>query len=90
MLEWGVIEPSRSPWAAPVVIAPKKDGGLRFCVDYRELNKVTKKDVYPLPRIDDTVDALNGAQFLSAFDLLSGYWQVGVAQEDREKTVCDA
>ena len=86
MLEWGVIEPSRSPWAAPVVIAPKKDGGLRFCVDYRELNKVTKKDVYPLPRIDDTVDALNGAQFLSAFDLLSGYWQVGVAQEDREKT----
>jgi len=86
MLKSGVIRPSRSPWAAPVVIAPKKDGGIRFCVDYRELNKVTKKDVYPLPRIDDTVDALNGAKFLSAFDMLSGYWQVPIAAADAAKT----
>src|SRR4051794_9956611 len=67
MLESKVIRPRRSPWAAPVVIAAKKDGGIRFCVDYRELNKVTTKDVYPLPRIDDTIDALNCAKFLSAF-----------------------
>lgn len=86
MLASGVIRPSRSPWAAPVVIAPKKDGGIRFCVDYRELNTVTRKDVYPLPRIDDTVDALNGARFLSAFDMLSGYWQVPVAPGDAAKT----
>jgi len=70
MLKTGVIRPSRSPWAAPVVLAPKKDGGVRFCIDYRELNKITKKDVYPLPRIDDTVDALNGAKYLTAFDML--------------------
>jgi hypothetical protein len=86
MLDYGIIEPSRSPWAAPVVIAAKKDGGVRLCVDYRELNKVTKKDGYPLPRIDDTVDALNGAKYLTAFDMLAGYWQVQVAPADREKT----
>ena len=86
MLASGVIRPSRSPWAAPVVIAAKKDGGIRFCVDYRELNKVTRKDVYPLPRIDDTVDALNGAKFLSAFDMLSGYWQVPLSPGDAQKT----
>ena len=76
MRESGVIRPSRSPWAAPVVLAPKKDGSWRFCIDYRTLNKATTKDVYPLPRIDYTVDALNGARFLSAFDMLAGYWQV--------------
>ena len=82
----GVIRPSRSPWAAPVVLAAKKDGGVRFCVDYRELNKLTKRDVYPLPRIDDTVDALNGAKYLTAFDMLSGYWQVPLSPEDAPKT----
>ena len=78
MRDGGVIRPSRSPWAAPVVLAPKKDGNWRFCIDYRALNKATTTDVYPLPRIDDTVDALNGARFLSAFDMLAGYWQVGM------------
>ena len=86
MLKWGVIRPSQSPWASPVVISPKKDGSVRFCIDYRDLNGVTKKDVYPLPRIDDTIDALNCAKYLTAFDMLSGYWQVPVAPGDREKT----
>ncbi|KAG8172636.1 hypothetical protein JTE90_015577 [Oedothorax gibbosus] len=63
MLERDVIRPSEGPWSSPVVLVRKKDGSWRFCVDYRRLNKVTKKDVYPLPRIDDTLDCLRGAQF---------------------------
>lgn len=88
MLDNGVIEAANSPWAAPVVLAPKKDGSWRFCVDYRGLNAVTKKDSYPLPRIDDTLDALgNGdAQIYSTMDLASGYWQIPIEDEDKEKT----
>ena len=88
MLDNGVIEAAKSPWAAPVVLAPKKDGSWRFCVDYRGLNAVTKKDSYPLPRIDDTLDALgNGdAQIYSTMDLASGYWQIPIEDEDKEKT----
>lgn len=86
MLKDDVIQPSRSPWASPVVLVKKKDGTLRFCVDYRKLNQVTKKDVYPLPRIDDSLDRLRNARYFSSMDLKSGYWQIEVDERDREKT----
>jgi len=86
MLKRDVIQPSASPWASPIVIVRKKDGSARFCVDYRKLNQVTRKDAYPIPRIDDTLDTLSGSKWFSTLDLLSGYWQVEVAEADREKT----
>ena len=86
MLSQGVIEQSRSPWASPVVLVSKKDGGLRYCIDYRQLNRVTKLDEFPLPRIDDTLDQLVGAKFFMTLDLAAGYWQVAMDLSDQEKT----
>ncbi|GFW03304.1 retrovirus-related Pol polyprotein from transposon 412 [Trichonephila clavipes] len=85
MQENDIIEPFSSPWASPIVLVRKKDGSTRFCVDYRKLNDVTKKDSYPLPRIDDTLDTLSGHKWFSTLDLKSGYWQVEIHPEDREK-----
>ena len=76
LLEKGHIRPSKSPWGAPVLFAPKKDGGLRMCIDYRALNKLTVKNCYPLPRIDDIFDRLQGAQYFTKIDLRSGYHQI--------------
>ena len=83
MKDQGVIRLSHSPWASPVVLVPKKDGHLCFCVDYRHLNRITKKDVYPLPRIDDILDA---TYYLSSLDLASGYCQVELDSESQNKS----
>ncbi|PIK39238.1 putative thy-1 membrane glycoprotein isoform X1 [Apostichopus japonicus] len=76
MLEHGVIKESHSPWAAPIVIVKKKDGSLRFCVDYRKLNAKTRKDAHPLPRIEEALDALNNAQYFSTLDLATLYGEL--------------
>jgi RNase H-like domain found in reverse transcriptase/Reverse transcriptase (RNA-dependent DNA polymerase) len=86
MLAQGVIEPARSPWASNIVLVRKKDGSFRCCIDYRKLNLVTRKDAYPLPRIDACLDAMASAQWFSTFDLRSSYHQVTVASEDCDKT----
>lgn len=86
MLFKNIFRPSSSPWSSPVVLIANKDGFIRFCIDYRRLNKVTRKDVYSMPRIDDALDALRDARYFSSLDLRSGYWQVPMADEDKEKT----
>src|SRR5256886_11943601 len=86
LLEAGLIIPSNSQWTSPVVVVEKKNGKKRLCVDYRKLNKVTKKDCYPLPRIDDMLETLSGAQWFTSLDLASGFWQVELDPKDREKS----
>ncbi|KAL0402355.1 UNVERIFIED_CONTAM: Transposon Ty3-G Gag-Pol polyprotein [Sesamum latifolium] len=85
LLEKGFIQPSTSPWGAPVLFVKKKDGSMRLCVDYRQLNRVTVKNKYPLPRIDDLLDQLKGATTFSKIDLRSGYWQLRIAEKDIPK-----
>ncbi len=86
MLKAGVIRPSRSPWASPVVIVPKKDGSTRFCVDLRRVNGVTIKDAHPLPNIQDIFDTLGSSHVYSTIDLRSAYWQVPLSAEAIPKT----
>ncbi|KAL0556514.1 hypothetical protein IC582_005028 [Cucumis melo] len=86
LLDKGFIRPSVSPWGAPVLFVKKKDGSMRLCIDYRELNKVTVKNRYPLPRIDDLFDQLQGATVFSKIDLRSGYHQLRIKDEDVPKT----
>ena len=82
----GVIEPSMSEWASPMVLVKKKDGSLRMCVDYRRLNSVSRADACPMPRIDELIDRLGKAQYISTMDLSHGYWQVPVGAASQDKT----
>jgi hypothetical protein len=86
MLAADMIQPSSSPFGAPMLFVPKKDGSLRGVIDYRALNRITVKDKYPLPRIDDLIDQLGGATVFSSLDLAQGYHQLAIAAEDRPKT----
>lgn len=86
LLDSQVIRESCSPYASPIVLVRKKDGSLRLCVDYRLLNSKTRKDAFPLPRIEESLDALSGAQWFSTIELASGYHQVAVAEQDKMKT----
>ena len=83
MLEGEQIEPSDNPWASPVVLVTKKDGSKRFCVDYRRLNAAMVKDVYPSPRIDNSLRLLGRQQWLSTMDLANGYWLVAMSPDAR-------
>ena len=86
MLEYGIIEPAASPWASNVVLVKKKDGSLRFCVDYRRLNSITYKDSYPLPLIHNCLNALSDSSWYSTLDLRSGYYNIPIAESDRDKS----
>lgn len=86
MLALGVVEKSNSPWSSPVLLVPKKDNTYRFCVDYRKLNAVTVKDAYPLPFINNILDRLRDAQYLTSLDIKSAYWQIPIAEDSRHYT----
>ena len=86
MLKHKIIEPSKSEWASPVILVSKKDGTKRLCVDFRRLNSVTEADPYPIPRVDELIDQLGNAKFITTLDLTKGYWQVPVAPESSAKT----
>eukprot|EP00914_Ancora_sagittata_P023379 GHVO01046300.1.p1 GENE.GHVO01046300.1~~GHVO01046300.1.p1 ORF type:complete len:659 (-),score=21.19 GHVO01046300.1:832-2808(-) len=86
MLELGVARVSQSPYASPVTLAAKKDGSLRFCVDYRRLNSITVPDRYPMPRIDELIDSIGNSRYFTALDLRSGFWQIPMLPEDIPKT----
>ena len=86
MLDGGAIRPSQSPWCNAVVLVRKKDGGLRFCIDFRRLNRQTKKDAFPLPRMQETMESMVGARLFSTMDLKSGFWQVKMAKESQQYT----
>ena len=85
-LEAGMLVPSKSPWASPVVLVRKSDGTVRWCGDFRKVNDLTRKDAYPLPRIDSCLECLGAASVFSVFDLQSGYWQLQMDERDQEKT----
>ncbi len=86
MLKLGAIEPSHSPWSCPIVLVPKPDGTLRFCNDYRRLNEVSQFDGYPMPRVDELLDRLGRARYISTLDLTKGYWQVPLSDSAKPKT----
>ena len=86
MLEVGVIKPSKSAWSSAVVLVWKKDGGLRFCIDFHQLNSQTQKDAFLLPQIQDAIDALTGSKYYTTVDLLSGFWQMPMEESLNQYT----
>ncbi|XP_078246340.1 uncharacterized protein LOC144588102 [Pogona vitticeps] len=86
MLRENIIVPSSSPWSSPMVLVDKPDGSIRFCVDYRKLNRVTTPDAYPMPRLDNLIETIGGCRFISSLDLVKGYWQLRIDPRDQEKT----
>lgn len=86
MLDNGIIRPSFSQWSSPPVLVRKKDGSIRWCIDYRQLNNVTKKDVFPLPLIEECLDTLAGTEYFSTLDMASGYWQIPIREQDKCKS----
>ncbi|CAB0006640.1 unnamed protein product, partial [Nesidiocoris tenuis] len=86
MEKMGIVEASTSSWASPIVLVKKKDGSTRFCVDFRKLNDATKKDSYPLPKIDELLGSLEGSQWFSTLDQQNGYWQIPLTEQSKQKT----
>jgi hypothetical protein len=86
LLEKDIVQPSESPWSAPLVIVAKKNGDVRMCVDYRRLNAVTKRPIFPIPATQQLLDSLEGSTYFSTLDLSQGYYQIPVKEEDISKT----
>ena len=86
MVKRKVIQPSTSPWALPILLADKKNGKIQFCVDFHYLNNVTKKNAYPLPRMDTILGALGNSSYFSSIDLTDAFWSILIQQQDVEKT----
>ena len=86
MQKQGIVNPSHSPWASPIVLVPKKDGSLRFYVDFRRLNSLTRKDVYPLPHVEDILVTLGEAKYFTSLDFASGYWQIELDEDAHAKS----
>ena len=88
LLDNDFIEPSMSEWRSPCILVPKQDGRYRKCTDYRKVNALTKTDTFPIPRIDDCIDRIGKARFVTKFDLLKGYWQVPLTDHAKEISAC--
>ena len=86
MLEDDIVEPRSNPWASPILLVTKKGGSIRICIDYRQLNSVSRKDAYPLPRIDSSLEALAGNKWFCTIDLISGYWQCKMAPQNKDRS----